>query len=285
MSFNVLHPYVTDVDPRVTTPPGTNPQLILWDNGVGTGTLFWLDPVSSVYELVGPIGPQGPIGPAGPTGATGPTGSAGATGSSGSSGPTGPTGATGPTGSSGSLGPTGATGPTGSTGPAGSTGATGATGPTGSAGPQGIQGVVGSTGSTGATGAGFGTITENAPSGGSARVLGTAFQPSTTAPTLVYYHARVDLTVPALSTVAQEGYIRVKCDASNPPTTIRPPRVGGKHSVAIGLTGADVVAFDGYIGLLVPTGHWVLLESVTVSGSPAPSLPSAAGDQLEQVLA
>jgi len=157
-------------------------------------------------------------------------------------------------------------------------GATGATGATGS------QGATGAAGAAGADGAGFGTITENAPSGGSARVLGTAFQPSSTAPTMVYYHARVDLSLPLLGT-AQEGYVRVKCDASNPPTTVRPPRVGGKIGASAAVAVSEQTAHDGYISLLVPPGHYVLLESVTVSGTPTFTLGSAVGDQLEQVLA
>lgn len=123
----------------------------------------------------GPAGPAGPIGPQGLKGDAGATGAQGIRGEKGDTGPQGPQGiqgVVGPTGATGSIGPIGPQGPKGDKGDSGATGATGAQGP---AGPQGIQGVTGATGAM------------PVPSAATAMnyAFNTAYQPSTTKPTLL----------------------------------------------------------------------------------------------------
>lgn len=131
----------------------------------------------------------------------------------------------------------------------------------------------GPTGPQGPAGAGFGTITLNTPS----RSLGTAFQPSTTRPSLVSYSGRV---VSSLSiSGGQSGRIELRSDSSNPPTTVRARVAGGITGTAVvGVAMSDTV--EAPITYLVPAGHWVLLQSVNETGTPTYSL----GAQVEQVL-
>lgn len=237
-------------------------------------------------QVLGPTGPQGAEGPTGATGATGPTGSTGSTGATGAAGAQGSTGSTGPqgsagaTGSQGVQGDAGATGPQGPTGPTGSTGSQGATGPTGpqgatgSAGSTGATGSNGSTGATGAPGAGFGTITLNTPT----RSLGTAFQPSASAPTFVSYSARVvsSLTIGG----GQVGRVELLSDAANPPTTVRARMAGGAGGVGVvGLTVTNTE--ESPLVYIVPPAHYVLLRSVDETAGSTYSITA----QVEEVLA
>lgn len=215
----------------------------------------------------------GEAGPAGPTGATGAQGSTGATGS---------TGAAGAAGAAGAQGIQGATGATGSQGIQGNAGATGSTGATGSAGAQGIQGATGSagstgsTGSTGAAGAGFGTITQSSPT----RILGTAFQPSTSAPTLVCYSARIVSSLSLVISAGQAARVEFLSDAANPPTTIRCRVAGGLTGTAVvGLTMVSTA--EGTLVYLMPTSHFGLLRTINETGTPTVSLTT----QSEEILA
>jgi hypothetical protein len=75
---------------------------------------------------------------------------------------------------------------------------------------------------------------------------------------------------------AQEGYVKLLCDASNPPTTERDRR--GVKIAGVGATSGNV----GSLKYLVPPGHFVLMQAVTVSGTPTLAL---VGPQYEQALA
>lgn len=92
------------------------------------------------------------------------------------------------------------------------------------------------------------------------RSLGSAFQPSSTRPVDVSYSGRVSCTSTLLG--GQAGRLELLSDAANPPTTVR-------ARVACTLSG--VAATNGVEAPLqyrVPTGHYVLLQSVTETGSP-----------------
>lgn len=93
------------------------------------------------------------------------------------------------------------------------------------------------------------------------RTLGTAFQPSSTRPVDVSYSGRVSCTSTLLG--GQAGRLELLSDASNPPTTVR-------SRVACALSG--VAATNGVEAPLqyrVPTGHYVLIQSVTETGTPS----------------
>lgn len=243
---------------------------------------WWLVNLIQRYST-GQDGEQGPAGPTGDTGPAGATGSAGSTGPSGSTGAAGPAGATGSQGPQGPQGPQGATGSAGATGAQGSqgiqgltgaTGSAGAAGATGSAGTPGSAGATGATGATGPAGAGFGTITQSSPT----RVLGTPFQPSASAPTLVCYSARIvsSLTLSG----GQAGRMELLSDVANPPTTIRCRVAGGATGTGVvGLTVTDTA--EGGLCYLIPVAHFVLLRSVNETSTPTYSLTT----QSEEVLA
>jgi len=99
-----------------------------------------------------------------------------------------------------------------------------------------------------------------------ARALGTAFQPSSTRPVATSYSGRVSCTSTLLG--GQAGRIELLSDAANPPTTVR-------ARVACALSG--VVATNGAespLAYIVPIGHYVLLQSVTETGTPTYTLTS-----------
>lgn len=104
-------------------------------------------------------------------------------------------------------------------------------------------------------------VTASTPS----RSLGTAFQPSTTSVTSVHYSVQIDSTLTVTGGAA--GRIELLSDSANPPTTIR-------ASVPGGLTGTVVVGVSltgtagGELSYDVPAGDYVLLRTVTVSGTP-----------------
>ena len=240
--------------------------------------------------VAGEGGAQGATGPAGPTGAQGPTGPEGPTGATGLTGAQGPVGATGSTGATGGTGLTGPTGLTGAQGPSGPQGATGAQGPTGATGSQGAVGSTGATGATGSTGpagAGFGSITVQAPGSGGVpnRVIGTAFQPSTTAPTMVSYRASTSIATNL--TGNNSGRIRIRGGDTSTTTTEYPGAVGSTFSMSLGVA-LLTVGNEGALSALVPVGWWVLIDTVTVAGTVTYALPTnatLAGAQVEQVLA
>jgi hypothetical protein len=250
----------------------------------------------------GAQGLQGVPGNQGTTGAQGAQGNQGATGSQGlqgqqglqgATGQNGSNGATGATGQQGNQGPQGVQGTPGAAGQLGSTGAVGATGPTGPAGSNGTNGAtgaVGPTGSVGATGVGFGTQTINQPgvaSGPPTRVLGTAFQPSATQPCFVSYRAKVSATLPLLGT-AQEGRVRMRVGPTATTTVEWPGAVGILKSATAAVTVSQTDQGEGTLYGLIPVGWWVMLDAVTVSGTPTLALISNAtllGAQIEQVLA
>lgn len=84
-----------------------------------------------------------------------------------------------------------------------------------------------------------------------------------------------------LTSGPQEGYVKLLSDASNPPTTER-DRVGvkltGTLSLGVSATNGNVAA----VRYIVPAGHYVLLQAVTVSGTPTLAL---VGPQYEEILA
>lgn len=198
-------------------------------------------------------GPQGPAGPQGPKG------DAGVAGSQGAAGPKGDTGAAGAQGPKGDTGATGAQEAKGDTGATGSQGATGATGATGAAGPQGP--------------AGLGTITPSTP----ARVLDTAFQPSTTKAVLVSYSVKTQVTNPLLAGTST-ATVRLLSDAAANPTTER-GRVEATSAVGITVTLALTTSNTATLSFIVPAGHYVKLASA-VAGTGAVSLVA----QAEEVL-
>jgi hypothetical protein len=88
------------------------------------------------------------------------------------------------------------------------------------------------------------------------RVLGVAFRPSTTRPTLVIYSVRVDTD----GLASETGHFELLSDASNPPTTVR-ARVGG------GTATLFASSFEGTLVYLVPANHYVKLIGVNEIGS------------------
>lgn len=96
------------------------------------------------------------------------------------------------------------------------------------------------------------------------RALGTAFQPSTVRPTEVTYSARI------VTVLTGVGRVELVSDSSNPPTTVRARVAGG---------GATNTA-EAELHYQVRAGDYVLLRSVTESGSPTYTLTT----QTEQSL-
>lgn len=109
------------------------------------------------------------------------------------------------------------------------------------------------------------------------RTLGTAFRPSVSRLIVVYYSARV--STPLTISGGAVGRVELLSDSSNPPTTVR-------ARVACGSTGAVLVGTstatlcESELHYLVPIGDYVLLQSVTESGSPTYSINA----QSEQTL-
>lgn len=196
------------------------------------------------------LGMRGAQGAAGKNGTDGVPGAQGPVGSQGPVGPAGPIGATGPAGQTGPVGPAGATGPAGPTGAAGATGPTGATGPAGPA-----------------------SVTPSA----STRALNTAFQPSTTKPTLVSYSIKTQVTNPALAGTST-ATVALMSDASNPPTTER-GRVEATSGVGVSVTLALTTSNTATLSYIVPANHWVRLASTT-TGTGSVSIVS----QVEETL-
>lgn len=200
--------------------------------------------------------------PAGATGPTGPTGATGAAGSPGVAGPAGATGASGATGAAGANGTNGSNGAPGATGPAGATGATGSTG------------AMGATGGTGAQGpAGFSTVTPSV----STRALNAAFQPSSI--NAVNSRYAVSISCSLSLTGGQEGKVELLSDASNPPTTIR-DTISNSNSGALTIGLSLVQKNTMGLGYIVPAGHFVLLKTTNVTGTPTFAMVS----QVEEVL-
>lgn len=109
------------------------------------------------------------------------------------------------------------------------------------------------------------------------RSLGTAFRPSTTNLTAVYYTAQVASAI-SLSGGAS-GRIELLSDSSNPPTTVR-GRVKSGNTGTVVLGVSQTVTVEGELHYLVPIGDYVLLQSVTESGTPSFSLVSQAEQKL-----
>ncbi len=139
-------------------------------------------------------------------------------------------------------------------------------GDTGSAstipGPKGDTGtastVPGPKGDTGAQGpAGFGTVTPAA----SARVIGTAFQPSPIKAVLVSYSVKTTVTNPLLAGTST-ATVTLLSDAANPPTTER-ARVEATSAVGLAVTIALTTSNTAPLTYLVPPGHYVRLVSTT----------------------
>lgn len=95
-----------------------------------------------------------------------------------------------------------------------------------------------------------------------ARVLGTAFQPSPLRPVLVSYS--VDIGVGGLG----EGYVELRSDGFDPPTTVR-ARVG-----RVLVAGAFPDGLQANLSYLVPPSDRVRLVAVTVAGTPTFSIVS-----------
>jgi hypothetical protein len=99
------------------------------------------------------------------------------------------------------------------------------------------------------------------------RVLGTAFQPSATRPTMVTFSASADCTI-TLS-AGQEGRVELLVDSANPPTTVRADITGCRNTGAA-IAGMNVVVGSrGTASYLVPTGDYALIRKVDVTGTPA----------------
>ena len=114
---------------------------------------------------------------------------------------------------------------------------------------------------------GLGVLSPSTPT----RTIGTAFQPSTTQPVAVSYGLRVVSTITI--TGGQAGRIELRSDSSNPPTTVRGRVAGGATGTAVvGLALTDTA--EDTISYIVPTGHFVLLQSVNETGTPTYSITS-----------
>ncbi len=111
----------------------------------------------------------------------------------------------------------------------------------------------------------------------STRAIGTAFQPSTTKPTLVSYSAKTQVTNPLLAGTSTATLVLLS-DAANPPTTER-ARVEASSGVGVSVTLALTTTNTAPLTYIVPPGHYVRLVS-TVVGTGATSIAS----QVEQTL-
>lgn len=105
--------------------------------------------------------------------------------------------------------------------------------------------------------AGLGTVTPSTPS----RVIGTAFQPSTTKATACAYSVLLTVTNPLLAGTST-AQVSLFSDASNPPTTERCRATAGS---SVGLTVTVQIATSNTILLsyIVPANHFVKLVSTT----------------------
>lgn len=238
------------------------PQFVVDSNG------FLTVPVTK-----GDTGPQGAQGIPGPMGATGMTG---AQGDPGSQGPVGSTGATGPQGAKGDKGDVGSTGPAGSQGiqglqgVKGDTGSPGAKGDTGATGPKGDTGATGPAGPAGTTD--YTQLTNLPPARvttfGVVRVLGTAFQPSSTRDTLAFYS--VQLTVVATLAGGQNGDVILEVATDSAFTqNVRTVAITGLGqtfglSISISSTQPQTAQVSG----VIPAGYYARLRTVNNTGAP-----------------
>lgn len=106
------------------------------------------------------------------------------------------------------------------------------------------------------------TVTTTTPT----RVLGTAFQPSTTTARQVAYSASADCTISISG--GMEGRVELLSDSANPPTTIRQDITGCKATGTVVLGVSQVIGTRGSASYLVPRGDYVLIRSVNVTGTP-----------------
>lgn len=104
-------------------------------------------------------------------------------------------------------------------------------------------------------------LRKNVTSATPARVLNTTFQPSASRPTLVIYTVRIEQ--PASIATPQQARIELRSDAADPPVTVR-----CQTRQARGTPTDATLAHDAVLVHLVPAGHRVRLENVTVSGTP-----------------
>ena len=152
-------------------------------------------------------------------------------------------------------------------------------GPTGATGPSGANGT---------NGVGLGSLTTNLPgitSGVPTRVIGTAFQPSTTNASFVQYRAQASVTASLAGN--NQGRIRIRVGSTSTTTAEFPGAVGVTYNLGLGVSLANTNANEGTLYAFVPAGSWVLIDTVTVSGSPAFTLQSNStvlGSQVEQLL-
>lgn len=176
-------------------------------------------------------------------------------------------------------------------GPTGAQGIQGATGSQGTAGTNGTNGTTGATGSTGAqgpAGVGLGTLTVQQPGvtgGTSNRVIGTAFQPSVTNPVFACYRASTSITASLAG--SNQGRIRIRVGASSTTTTEFPGTVELTYNLGLGLAVANTITNSGSLCAFVGAGQFVLIDTVTTTGTVTFSLPTNAaisGAQVEQLL-
>lgn len=249
---------ITMIQEQIANGSGGKNAFQLWQELPGNSSKTLADFLEAYRGVQGPTGGQGPQGIPGIQGEPGPIGPAGA------DGPQGPTGLTGEQGPQGAQGPVGATGAkgdkgdVGNTGPQGSIGPTGAKGDTGAQGIQGVQGTQGVKGDTGSTGpAGTISVSVSTPT----RVLGTAFQPSTTRPTLVLYSIKTAVTNPLLAG-ASTAMVQLMSDTNATPTTVR-GEVAAESSVGLAVAVAITTSNTAVLAYLVPANHYVRLVSTT----------------------
>lgn len=101
------------------------------------------------------------------------------------------------------------------------------------------------------------------------RVLGTAFQPSTTKQVLVSYSVKITCTASLAG--GQDGKIELLSDASNPPTTVR-ATAQNQNSVSLAIALTAVNAQTLQLSYWTPPGHFVLLKSTQTTGTPTFSI-------------
>lgn len=101
---------------------------------------------------------------------------------------------------------------------------------------------------------GLKTYSEATPS----RVLNSAFQPDANNPVWVFYTVEISCTATLVS--GQTGSIKLQCDSSATPTTVRAESLNTNSvSLAIALTAVNTQRTT--LSYLVPPGHYVKLAS------------------------
>lgn len=138
-------------------------------------------------------------------------------------------------------------------------------GPVGPPGPAGAPGAGGAQGPSGVS-----TVTPSLPS----RVLGTAFQPSSTKAVAASYAVKIVIP-PSNPTINHEAKVELLSGAVNPPTTVRD--VVGMSAGGFPTSTSSQTSSLRY---MVPAGHYVLLKSTVVSGSPTVTLVSQCEETL-----